>query len=226
MLYMILELIVGFIVLFLVTKILGKVQISQLSPFYFVSAIVLGELLGNAVYDKEVGLLSILSALILWGLMILTVAKITTKFPKTRSLLEGNPSIVIRNGVVDRKELKKNNLDLNQLQNLIRHQNVFSIRKVAYAILETDGRLTVLKQWNDSTPTRADLNLPPQPVNLPVTLIIDGKILRDNLQAIGWTEQRLQSELRAQGVKKVEDVFFSEWLEGDGLHVVPLEAPS
>ncbi|GGE30283.1 DUF421 domain-containing protein [Marinithermofilum abyssi] len=226
MVHLTIELIVGFIVLFLVTKILGKVQLTKITPFYFVSSIVLGELLGNAVYDKEVGLLFVLYAIILWGLMIFILAKVSQKFPKTRSFLEGKPSIVIRNGIVDRKELKKNKLDLNELQNLLRHQNVFSIRQVAYAILETNGQVTVLKQWNDSTPTRADLNLPPQPVYLPVTLVIDGEILLDNLREIGWTEERLQSELQAHGVGKTEEVFLAEWLEGDGLHVVPRETQS
>ncbi|WP_206093778.1 DUF421 domain-containing protein [Paludifilum halophilum] len=220
MVHLTIELIAGFISLFCVTKMLGKVQISQLTPFYFVSSIVLGELLGNAVYDPEVGLLFIIYAISLWGLMIYLVVKVTQKYPKMRELLEGEPSIVIRNGVVSRKELRKNNIDLNQLQNLLRHQDVFSVREVAFAILETDGQLTVLKNWNDSTPTRGDMNLPLQPVHLPVTLIIDGKILSDNLQAMGWTEQQLQSQLQTQGIQKPEDVFFAEWKEGEGLHVV------
>ncbi|SMO91546.1 DUF421 domain-containing protein [Melghirimyces algeriensis] len=114
-------------------------------------------------------------------------------------------------------------MNLNQLQSLLRQKNVFSIREVAYAILEADGTLTVLKKWNDSPPTRSDLKLTPQPVHLPVTLIIDGKIQRDNLSEIGWTEDRLRKELKTWGVQQAIEVFFAEWMERDGLYVIPMK---
>ncbi|SMO91540.1 DUF421 domain-containing protein [Melghirimyces algeriensis] len=109
MVHFTIELIIGFVGIFLIVKILGKTQISQITPFFFISALVLGELLGNAVYEKDVGLLNILYALGLWGFMMIIVEKISDRYLKTRKFLEGSPSIIVRNGIPDRKEMKKTN---------------------------------------------------------------------------------------------------------------------
>nr|MCX3324187.1 DUF421 domain-containing protein [Bacillus paranthracis] len=108
------ELFVGFFVLLVATKILGKTQISQLTPFDFISAIVLGELVGNTLYDPEVRVWSILYAVLVWTVLIYAIEVITQKFRGTRRFFEGYPSIIIRNGRNDREQLKSNHLDINQ----------------------------------------------------------------------------------------------------------------
>ncbi|MCI1856671.1 MAG: DUF421 domain-containing protein [Sporolactobacillus sp.] len=213
------ELIIGFAALFALTKVLGKATLSQVTAFDFISAIVLGEFVGNALYDPNVGVGSILFAIVLWGLMIYIVEWCTQKFRKTRSFLEGRPSIVVRNGRPDREMMKKEKLDLNMLQNLLRQKNVFSIREVAYAILETDGTISVLKKSRYDTPTNQDLNRPDKPVFLPVTLIIDGELDRDNLKNAGLNEKWLQLELRKHQVPRIEDVFYCEWKKDEGLYI-------
>jgi uncharacterized membrane protein YcaP (DUF421 family) len=211
------ELVIGFSALILVTKILGKTQITQLSPFYFISALILGELLGNAIYDKDIGIQYVLYALTLWATLIFTVEMITQKVKKSRSLLEGEPSIVIRNGIIDFQELKKNRLDINQLQNLLRKKDVFSVREVAYAILEPDGSVSVLKKSMYDTTTKQDINMIPKAVFLPTTVISDGEILYDNLAKAGYNEEWLHNELNKQGIASIKQVFYAEWLEGDSL---------
>ncbi len=216
------DLVFGFFALFIATKILGKTQISQITPFDFISAIVLGELLGNALYDDQTGILFILYALFLWTTLIFIVEILGQKFLKLRPFFQGNPSIVIRNGMIDRNLLKKNRVNLNHLQTLLREQNVFSFREVEYGILETDGSLSVLKKSNYQKPTRQDLNLQQKGVFLPVTLISDGKVLWDNLSSISMNKEWLEQQLSALGINNVRDVFYAEWLEGDGLHIVPM----
>jgi uncharacterized membrane protein YcaP (DUF421 family) len=213
------ELIIGFFALLLVTKILGKTQITQLSPFYFISALVLGELVGNAIYDKEIGIQYVLYALTLWGVLIFFIEMITQKLKSTRSLLEGNPSIVIRDGIIDYQELKKNRLDINQLQVLLRKKNVFSIREIAYAILEPDGSVSVMKKSIYDSMTKQDLNVAPKPVFLPTTIISDGEILYDNLAKAGYSEDWLLNELNKMEIANIKQVFYAEWLEGDSLHI-------
>lgn len=143
------ELFVGFFVLLIATKILGKTQISQLTPFDFISAIVIGELVGNTVYDPEVRVWSILYAVFVWVILIYAIEAITQKFRRTRKFFEGYPSIIIRNGHIDREQLKSNHLDINQLQQMLRQQkDIFSIREVEYMILEPNGNISVLKKVN------------------------------------------------------------------------------
>lgn len=217
------ELILGFIALLIVTKLIGNRQISQITPFDFISAIVLGELLGNAVYDRDISIFNILYSLFLWGLLMVTVEMLTQKYLKVRGFLEGNPSIVIRNGMIDREQLKKNKIDINELQNLLRQKDVFSIREVEYAILESDGKISVLKKSKYATPTNEDLKLPEKPVYLPVTFIVDGEALWDNVKACGFEEKWLEKQLKMQGIDKIEDVFYAEWKQDEGIHIVPLK---
>lgn len=214
-----LELVVGYIALFIMTKFLGKTQITQITAFDFISALVLGELVGNALYDDNVGLGQILFAVAVWGMLIYLTEIITQKFKGMRGILEGQPSIVIRKGKIDYGQLKKNHLDINQLQHLLRSKDVFSIRECEFAILETDGSVSVLKKPAYSPATSKDLHLPLQPVTLPVSLILDGEIVVDNLEEIHWNKELLMKEVKKFGINSIEEVLYAEWLEGEALHV-------
>lgn len=217
------ELLLGFTLLFMVTKILGKTQINQITPFEFISALVLGELVGNAIYDKEVGVTQIIFALIIWGLLLFIIEVIEIKVLKWRGVIEGNPSIVIRKGLMDRKEMGKNKMSINQLQSLLRQKNVFSLREVYFAIIEPDGTVSVIKKQDYTSVTKKDLKLPSQDVHLPVNLIIDGSVLEDNLKNNGFNQTWLQNELKSRGYNDPKEIFFAEWLEADGLHLEPIQ---
>ncbi|ADI26879.1 DUF421 domain-containing protein [Geobacillus sp. C56-T3] len=218
-LHLTIELVTGFILLFAVVKIAGKKLISQLSPFTFISAIVLGELLGNALYDDHIHLWYIISSITLWGAMLMTVEYASQKWLSFRLWSEGKPTALIRNGVIDYEALKKSRLTLNQLQSLLRKHETFSIREVAFCFLEADGEISVLKKAHYQKTTREDFQLPPHPVYVPVTLIRDGQLLADELAELGKTEQWLAAKLQKQGIASPKDVLIAEWLEGDGLFV-------
>ncbi|MFD2615867.1 DUF421 domain-containing protein [Terrilactibacillus laevilacticus] len=214
---LIIELIVGFVALFLMTKILGKVSLAQITTFDFISSIVLGELVGNAIYDNNVKLNSILLSVAIWGLMIYIIEWFTQKFRGSRSFLEGKPSIIIRNGHIDREEMKKNKLDLDELQNLLRQRSVFSIREVAYAVLETDGSVNVLKKSKYDITKKSDLNVPQKPVYLPITLINDGEVDYENLKEAGLDENWLFNTLREHKIDNAKQVFYLEWKKDEGV---------
>ncbi|KLV26133.1 DUF421 domain-containing protein [Niallia circulans] len=213
------ELIIGYILLLLLTKVLGKTQITQITTFDFVSVLVLGELVGNAMYDTETGIKEIMYSILVWGGLIYITEFITQKFRKTRQLLEGKPSIVINKGKIDFKELQKNHLDINQLQHLLRAKDVFSIAECAYAILETDGTISVLKKSAYRNPTKQDMNLSLEITALPISVILDGEIIKENLPRIGWNEEQLMQELKKQNVQSPKDILYAEWQEGSPLYV-------
>lgn len=214
-----LDLLIGFIALFVLTKILGKSQITQITTFDFISAIVLGELVGNALYDDDIGIRKILFSIVLWGILIYITEITTQKYKKTRATLEGMPSIIIHKGKINYNQLKKNHLDINQMQQLLRKKGAFSVREVEYAILETDGTVSVLKKSKYDIPTRQDQNLPEATVSLPVTLISDGEVIWDNLEECGFSETWLKGEIQAFGFSKYEEVLYAEWKEGEGIIV-------
>lgn len=212
-------LVVGFIALFIMTKILGKSQISQITPFDFISAIVLGELVGNALYDENTGISQMLFSVLLWTILILTTEKITQKFRRTRKLLEGGPSIVIRKGKIEYGQLKKNHLDLNQLQELLRAKDIFSLRQCEYAFLETNGTITALKKPEYTTPTIEDLQLKYPKIKVPINIILDGEIVHENLNILGWDVKFLDEKLKKKGYTNVKEILYADWEKEDGLHI-------
>jgi uncharacterized membrane protein YcaP (DUF421 family) len=213
------ELVTGFVLLFLVVKVAGKKLIHQISPFTFISALVLGELLGNALYDDHVHLWYIIYSMSLWGALLLLVEYMNQKWLPFRRVSEGKPTVLIRNGIIDYEALKKSRMTLNQLQSLLRQSETFSLREVAFCYLEANGSISVLKKSKYQKTTREDFQLPPQSVYVPITLIRDGKLLTDELRELGKDEEWLQRELRAYGVTSYQEVLIAEWLEGDGLFV-------
>lgn len=217
--YIAIELIVGFLVLLILTKLFGKTQIRELTPFDFISALILGELVGNAIYDKNVHLGMIIFATLIWGILIIGTEWVTQKFRKTRTFLEGKPSILIRHGKIDRQKLKKNKVDIDQLQSLLRQKNVFSIREVEYAIMESSGDLSVMKKPEFATPTTQDLSLPLKPVYLTFPIISDGVVDESNLKEAGFDDNWLIKQLKANQVSKPEDVLYAEWNEAKGFYL-------
>lgn len=213
------ELVTGFVVLFILVKILGKKIIEQITPFTFIAAIVLSELLGNALYDKKVGVEYIIFSMTLWAIMIFTVEVLGQKSLLFRNVSEGKPSVLIQNGIINRDQLKKNHMNINQLQSLLRQSETFSIRDVAYCYLEANGSISILKKTPKQKVQQEDMQLSPKTVYVPVTLIRDGELLHDELVEIGKSSNWLTHELKNQGIENYQNVFLAEWLEGDGLFV-------
>jgi uncharacterized membrane protein YcaP (DUF421 family) len=219
--FLTIKVIVGFVALFFIIIISGRTSISQLTPFHLVFILVLGDFLGSTIYEDKVKIFHFLYAIGLWTLLMLGIEFITLKNKSARSLFLGNPNIIIRNGVIDRKLLKKNKLDINQVLSLLRQNNVFSVREVKYGILEANGQLSILLKFKYQKPEKQDFNLPESPVDLPTSLIIDGEILWDNLQEHGFDKQWLQNKLTANGYENEKRILYADWRESEGIHISP-----
>lgn len=217
--YVFVETVFGFFALFIMAKVLGKTQIRQLSAFDFISALLLGELVGNALYDEKIKMTHMLLAIITWGGLMYLIDLITQRFKGTRALIEGKPSIIINKGNLDREAMKKNKLDINQFLHLLRLKNIFSLRDVEYAILENDGTVSVLEKTRSQIPTRKDLKLQDEKVYLPITLINDGEVIKDNLAEINRDEAWLNEQIKQQKVKSIKDIFYAEYQEEEPLHI-------
>jgi len=213
----------GFFALFLLTKILGKTQISQLTAFDFISAVILGELVGNALFDKNTGIAKMAFVIALWGVLLYSVEMVVQKFKSSRFILEGKPSLVIHKGKIIRDEMSKNKIDISELQHLLRAKDVFSVQEVEYAILETNGHVSVMKKAEYQTPNKKDLNVYPEDAYLPFTLISDGEIIKDNVKEAGVSESWLHEEIKRQNYNTVEDVFYAEYTQGKKLFISPFK---
>ncbi|MCY9414611.1 DUF421 domain-containing protein, partial [Bacillus haynesii] len=157
-----------------------------------------------------------LFAILVWAILIYSIEVLSQKVQNTRGFLEGRPSIVINKGKIDYNALKKNKLDLNQLQTLAREKGCFSLNEIQYAILETDGSISVLPKHKYGMPTKEDLNIPYKPVQLPVPVILDGQLEKNNLHEAGFDELWLQNQLSSQGITQYQDVLYAEWRGDEG----------
>lgn len=203
------ELLLGFFALLILTKFMGKTQISQITPFNFISALVLGELVGNAIYSLDVNLLYILYSLGLWTFLVYLIEILTQKKRKLRAFFEDKPSVVIVNGQIDFIELKKSKLDIDELQGLLRQKDVFLINTVKFAILETNGSLSILKTEESSN----------FKMTLPINLIMDGEVILENLKACEHDMKWLNNELETKGIHEIKKVFLAQWTQESGIHI-------
>ncbi|MUG46376.1 DUF421 domain-containing protein [Paenibacillus woosongensis] len=218
-----LKIFIGFVGLWVLTRLLGKKEISQLTPFDFVSSVMLSDLVGETVYDEDIKYSELIFALFLWGLLSFVFEKISQKLKRARGFLDGKPSIIIRDGKVDLRHMRQNGLDFDQLRMLLRQHEVFFISEVAYAIFEPNGTLSVMKRPQEEAIKRKDLGLDTfnEKARLSYCLVENGVIDRTSLQMIGKDEAWLQRLLEKSGYERVEDVAYAEWKEDENLYVVP-----
>lgn len=187
--------IVLYILVLVVMRLMGKREIGQLQPFELAISIMIADLATIPMADTGIpisnGIIPILGLL----LMHLLISIVNIKSIKARKIICGKPAILIYRGRIDETVMKKERFTINELQERLRGNNVINIGDVEYAILETSGQVTVIQKPNKRTTIPEDFNMMPEYEGVPYDLIVDGKIMYDNLKAIGKDYQWLRKEI-------------------------------
>ncbi|SFK94376.1 Uncharacterized membrane protein YcaP, DUF421 family [Paenibacillus sp. 1_12] len=217
--YITVKLVTAMVGLWLITKLLGKKEISQLTAFDFVSSLMLSEIVGNTLYDKEVTLSELLYALLLWAAMSLFLEKLVQFIPGLSKYLNGRADIIINQGKIDFRAMKRNNLDFDQLHTLLREQNIFTVREVAFAVFETNGNISVLKKSEVDSIIKKNPEPIEESLSLPMVLVENGRIQNERLTRLGRTKQWLLEELENKGIHRLQDALYVEWSEHQGMYV-------
>ena len=206
----------GFSVLFFLTRVLGKKQLSQMTFFTYITGIALGNIAGDMVVHRDIKLIDGVTGLTLWAFLTLAIEYVALKSAKARILLDGEPSIIIKQGKINEKVMKSNKLNMDDLTMLLRIKNIFSITEVDYAILEPNGQLSVLKKVEFENVINKDTGIPLQPRKfMPSELVVDGSIVKKNLTELNLSEDWLMNELKKKGINRIADTFYAE-LQSDG----------
>jgi uncharacterized membrane protein YcaP (DUF421 family) len=217
---MILRATVTFFVLLILARFMGKKQISQLTFFHYVTGITIGSIAGEIAGVSKTPLLDGLIAMVWWAFLTMLMSYIAFKSKKARIILDDQPTIVVYEGKIVEASLKKLRLHLNDLSMMLREQSIFSIKDVHYAILETNGQLSVLKKAGQEAATKKDVNVTAQvPKYIPTEVIAEGKISTRNLKELNLTEEWLYEQLKKQGIGNVKNVFYAEVQTDGSLHV-------
>ena len=206
--------IILYIIVLVVMRLMGKREIGQLQPFELAISIMIADLASIPMSDSGIpitnGIIPILGLLV----MHLIISIINMKSIKGRGIICGKPSILIYRGRIDEKVLKKERFTINELEERLRGNNIVNIGDVEYAILETNGQVTVIQKPDKRNTIPADFNIQPEYEGIPYDLVIDGKIMYDNLKQIGKNYEWLRKQVNKFNIKPEEALLVT--LDGKG----------
>lgn len=208
--------------LFAMAKIMGHKQISQLDFFDYISGITIGSIAAELATELEEPLKPLI-AVAVYGTVAVLLSRITGLFPKTRKYINGTPTILMNNGKIYRKNLKKAKLDLSEFMVMCRQQGYFNLSDIQTAVFEFNGKLSILPVSRKRPANPEDLNLSPAPEYIRTEVIMDGRILDENLKRMGLDDKWLHKQLTAQGYGKPQDVFLALCDENNSLTVFAME---
>ena len=192
--------------LFVIAKILGHKQMSQLDFFDYITGITIGSIAAELATELESPLKPLI-AMVIYGVITVILTTITNKLPKMRKFINGTPTIIMNKGKIYKENMKKAKLDLTEFMVLLRQEGYFNLDDVETAIFEYNGRLTVLPVTAKRPVTPYDMNLTIKPEYINTELIMDGKILHENLKRIGVDLKWLQKQIKIQGFKNEKEIF-------------------
>ena len=194
--------------LFIITKIMGHKQVAQLDFFDYVSGITIGSIgaeLATELEDPHKPLI----ALVIYGIASLTLNFLAGKIPKTRKYINGSPTILMNDGRIYRKNLKKAKLDLSEFMLLCREGGFFDLEEIQTAIFEHNGRLSILPKSKNRPISPEDLNISVNPLHIGVELIMDGIVMSENLSRAGRNKTWLSRQLKEKGINDPGEVFLA-----------------
>lgn len=203
------------VVMFVFTRIGGKRQIAQMSPFDYLNAITVGSIGAELATDLEQWWRP-LSALIIYILATWLVHYTACKSNAMRSFWSGRSLILMDNGVISKTALQRAAIDVNEFLGQARIAGYFDPNEIETAILETSGQISFLPKSLNRPLTPEDMQLHPDAAGIWYDLIIDGQLMQDNLKAAGRDERWLDARLHAQGIGQHGEVFYAACDKADG----------
>lgn len=210
---------IGLIALLIVTRLLGKKEMGQFTPFDFIYALILGGLLEESLYDDQVSIFQMLFAIGLWAIFIFCIEVLAVKNDRIRTLLKGHASVLVKNGTIQAKEMEKNHVDMDQLFTMLRQEGIFSMREVRDLYLEPSGKISVKKFPHTEPPTASELKIKVKDEAPALLLVDEGEINEDILQFAGKTKEWLAEQLKREGYTNLDHIFFAEWSATDGFYI-------
>lgn len=197
------------IALFILTKLIGYRQMSQMSMFDYINGITIGSIAAEMATSLENNFIEPLTAMIVYAFAALFLSYFSSKSIKARRIIEGVPLVLLNNGELYRDNLKKAKIDVSEFLLQCRVNGYFDISKLETAILEENGKISFLPKASDRPLTPSDIQISPQQDYMVANVILDGKLMEKNLKHTGNDEKWLQNQIKAQGAKQIEDVLLA-----------------
>jgi uncharacterized membrane protein YcaP (DUF421 family) len=205
----------SFLVLLILARLMGHQHISQLTFFDYVVGITIGSIAATASVDQNVKILNGLAGLLVWGILPILISLLNLKSYRFRRLTDGQPIVLVQNGKILEENLRKARLSLDSLMLSLREKNAFKLSDVEFAVLETNGSVSVLKKTEAQPVTPKTLGMIVEKEHDPRIVISDGQVMETTLKKMGYTKEWLLGEIKKQGANTFQDVFLAQ-LESNG----------
>ncbi|RAP77938.1 DUF421 domain-containing protein [Paenibacillus montanisoli] len=197
------------IFLLLMTKLLGKRQVTELSVFEYITGITIGNIAGYISLDTDAKWYLGMLSLAVWVAVSLIIELVQLKSKRVRNWIDGTPTVLIQKGKILEKNLKKERLTIDELMQQLRLKDVFRVADVEFAIMEASGAINVLLKKENLPLTPKQLGIKVQSEREPMVVVMDGQVLNDALQVRGYNMQWLEKELKKSDLR-IEDVFLAQ----------------
>ena len=188
-------------------RLMGKRQVGELEPSELVLSLIIADLASVPMQDYGIPLLAGVVPILTLLSLTMVISVLTMKSPALRTVLCGRPSVIISNGKLDQREMARNRLTADELLEELRCQGYCDLSAVHFAILETNGRLSVLPYAAQKPPAAQSLGLSPEEPGLALPVISDGRLLEDNLKLRGYDRNWLEKRLAEHGLHRQSEVF-------------------
>lgn len=214
-----------FIVLFVI-RVMGKAELSKMDPFEMIILFMIAELAAIPIESLDIPLLNGAASIITLLFLQVMISFLSTKSQKINNILNGKPSILIERGNINVRALKSQRITIDDLMEQLRLKNFPSPADIDYAILESNGDLSVIPKPDKAPLTPVDMGIPTSSKIMPMVLISDGEFYQSNLKALGKEESFLKKELSKAKITDFKQVFLCFYDENKQLHVFPRAAGS
>ena len=202
---------VSLTVLFIVTKIIGKKQVSELSLFDYVIGISIGNFTAEMVMDIEGQFINGILAMITFGVFAYLVSIISMKNITFRRFMIGVPSLIIEDGKILIDAMRRTKIDINDLLEQTRNAGYFDIDEIAYAIMEANGKMSFLPKDKNKTLTKKDMQIKEEKAYLTANIIIDGKLMKNNIKNTDKSLDWVIHDLKVKGYDTYENILLATY---------------
>lgn len=207
--------------LFILAKIMGHKQMAQLDFFDYITGITIGSIAAELATELE-SPWKPLVAMIIYGIIAFCLTILAHKFPKSRKYVNGTPTIIMDNGKLYRKNMKKAKLELSEFMVLCRQEGYFDIKDIETAIFEYNGRITILPKSEKRPLTPEDMKITPKKAEIYTEIIMDGRIMHENLKRLGLDLVWLDKQLKQQKYDSAKEIYLGVCDNNNNLTLFPV----
>ena len=197
------------IILFFITKMMGKKQISELNFFDYVVGITIGSIAADISLDIEKNMIAGIAALFIYGFISYIISFVSIKSILARRFFIGVPTVLVEKGKIIESGLKKSKIDVNDLLMEARENGYFNLDKIDYALMEVNGNISFLPKEKEKPVTKRDMKIKCSNEGLTVNAIIDSKYMVNNMKAINKDKEWLDHELKVNGYDNYDNILLA-----------------